>query len=217
MRPFLILLRHDLHLAVRAGGLLYAGVFFYLTAALLFVLAAGPDADFLARLGPPVIWVLALLASLLAVPELLQDDAQDGSLDLYLSGGIDPTLLALEKAVLHWLIAVLPVFLAAPLLCAAFGLEAAISLRLSLTLLIASPVFSLLAMMGATLLITARRSSVLIAVLILPLYAPLVIFALGALEPQAGSAGIKLLLALWAPACILPFLGGLALRQASED
>ena len=182
MRAFSALLRRDLRLAFSQGGSVGLVIGFFVIAATLFPLAAGPERAELARVAPAVIWIGALLATLLSLDRLFQADLEDGSLDLLLAGGEPASVVVLAKCLAHWLATGLPLVLVSPLLSLLLGLEPSGMLMLGLTLLLGTPTLSLIGAVGAGLTVGVRRAGILIAVLVLPLYVPVLIFGAGAVD-----------------------------------
>lgn len=182
MRAFSALLRRDLRLAFSQGGSVGLVIGFFVIAATLFPLAAGPERAELARVAPAVIWIGALLATLLSLDRLFQADLEDGSLDLLLAGGAPASVVVLAKCLAHWLATGLPLVLVSPLLSLLLGLEPSGMLMLGLTLLLGTPTLSLIGAVGAGLTVGVRRAGILIAVLVLPLYVPVLIFGAGAVD-----------------------------------
>lgn len=175
----LALVRRDLALAAGQGGTIGMTIGFFIVAASLFPLAAGPEPALLARAAPAVIWIGALLATLLGLDRLFQADLEDGSLDLLLLGGSPASLIVLAKCLAHWLATGLPLVLASPLLALLLGLDPAALGVLAASLLLGTPTLSLVGAVGAALTVGLRRAGVLIALLVLPLYVPVLIFGAG--------------------------------------
>lgn len=175
----LALVRRDLALAAGQGGTIGMTIGFFIVAASLFPLAAGPEPALLARAAPAVIWIGALLATLLSLDRLFQADLEDGSLDLLLLGGSPASLIVLAKCLAHWLATGLPLVLASPLLALLLGLDPAALGVLAASLLLGTPTLSLVGAVGAALTVGLRRAGVLIALLVLPLYVPVLIFGAG--------------------------------------
>jgi heme exporter protein B len=194
---------------------------FFVVVVALFPLGLGPTPALLARIAGGVLWVTALLAAMLSFDRLFQQDAEDGGLDLLALSGMPMALVALAKAVAHWLTTGLPTVLLAPLLALTLDLPAAAYPALIGGLLLGTPTVSLLGTVGAALVVGARRAGVLVALIVLPLTIPVLIFGVAAVE--AGGAGLPvrphlLLLAalLAATLPLAPLAAGAALRQAVE-
>ncbi|MFA5120825.1 heme exporter protein CcmB [Zavarzinia sp.] len=179
---FLAILRRDLRLAFAQGGSVGLVIGFFVIAATLFPLAAGPERQELARVAPAVIWIGALLATLLSLDRLFQADLEDGSLDLLMVGGQPGSVVVFAKCMAHWLSTGLPLVVASPLLGILLGLEPASIVMLAKTLALGTPTLSLIGAVGAGLTVGVRRAGILIAVLVLPLYVPVLIFGAGAVN-----------------------------------
>jgi heme exporter protein B len=170
----------DLRLAVRVGGGALMGVLFFLIVVTLVPFALGPDPNLLARIGPAVLWLGALLASLLALDRLLAADYEDGSLDLILSGQTPLELAIASKAAAHWLSTGLPLVVAAPLLGLFLNLDWRASAAVALTLLAGTPALTFIGLIGAALSVALRRGGLLLPILVLPLTVPVLIFGVAA-------------------------------------
>jgi heme exporter protein B len=221
MSAFIAVLRRDVLLALRRKAEVLTGVFFFVVVASLFPLAIGPDMAILRKVAPGVIWVGALLASMLSLGRLFESDHRDGTLEqLALSPAGLPWLVA-AKILAHWLTCGLPLVLLAPLLGLQFDLPADSLGVLMLTLLIGTPVLSLIGAIGAALTLGVRGGGVLLSLLVLPLFVPVLVFGAGAVESQIAGLGIEahvsILMALLLPAAALsPWACAVALRIALE-
>jgi heme exporter protein B len=218
------LFSRDVRLSWRAGGGALTGMLFFLAVVAIIPFGVGPDLALLARLGPALLWIGALLASLLGLDRLFQADREDGSLDLLLMGGSTYFLpvTVLIKCLAHWTASVLPLVVAAPL----FGLflnmaPLAIAATL-LTLLVGSPAITFIGAAGAAVAVALPRGGLLISVLVLPMAIPVLIFGVAAsyaasaepdpfLPPFLILAALTLFLAVLGPAA-----AALALRQAAD-
>jgi heme exporter protein B len=174
------LLLRDLRLAVRVGGGAWIGVLFFLIVVTLIPFALGPELALLRRIGPAILWLGALLSSLLALDRLFAADQEDGSLDLILMGPAPLELAIATKALAHWLTTGLPLVIAAPVLGLLLDIESRSMGAVALTLLAGTPALTLLGLVGAALAVTLRRGGLLVAVLILPLTIPVLIFGVAA-------------------------------------
>jgi heme exporter protein B len=174
------LLVRDMRLAVRVGGGALIGVLFFLLVVAIIPFAIGPDLALLARIGPAILWLGALLASLLGLDRLIASDQEDGSLDLILSarGPLELTMAA--KALAHWLTTGLPLVLATPLLGLLLNLDPFATGAVALTLAAGTPALTFIGLIGAALTVALRRGGLLLAVLILPLTIPILIFGVAA-------------------------------------
>jgi heme exporter protein B len=180
MSPLAALFVRDIRLAVRVGGGGGIGVLFFLTVVVLMPFAIGPDLALLSRIGPAILWLGALLASLLALDRLFTTDYEDGSLDLILMGGAPLELAVAAKALAHWLTTGLPLVIAVPLLGLFMNLDAGASAAVALTLLAGTPALTFIGVIGAALSVALRRGGLLLAVLVLPLTVPVLIFGVSA-------------------------------------
>ena len=170
----------DIRLAVRVGGGAGIGVLFFLIVVVLTPFAIGPDLALLARIGPAILWLGALLASLLTLERLLAADQEDGSLDLILMAETPLELALAAKAAAHWLTTGLPLVVATPLLGLFMNLDASASAAVALTLLAGTPALTFIGLVGAALTVALRRGGLLLAVLVLPLTVPVLIFGVAA-------------------------------------
>ena len=180
MTALLALLVRDMRLAIRVGGGAPVGVLFFLIVVTLTPFAIGPDLALLARIGPAILWLGALLASLLALDRLVAADLEDGSLDLILTAGVPLELAVAVKAVAHWLTTGLPLVMAAPLLGLLLNLDPAATGAVALTLLAGTPALTFIGLIGAAVTVTLRRGGLLLAILVLPLTIPVLIFGVAA-------------------------------------
>ena len=221
MAALLAVLRRDLKLAARRSGDTALGLAFFVLALSLFPLGVGASAEVLARIGAGVIWVLALLAVLLGLERLWQADYEDGSLELMLLAPISLELLAVAKCAAHWLTSGLLLALASPALAVLMGLPAEALWALPLALLLGTPTLTLLGAVGAALLLGSRRGSMLAALLVLPLYIPVLIFGVSAVDGYvlglSGRPQLMILAAmLLAALALAPFAIAAALRLSAE-
>jgi heme exporter protein B len=170
----------DLKLAIRVGGGALIGVLFFLLVVTLVPFAIGPDLALLARIGPAILWLGALLASLLTLDRLLVIDQEDGSLDLILTAPVALELAVAAKAIVHWLTTGLPLVIAAPLLGLLLNLDPKATGAVALTLLAGTPALTFIGLIGAAITVALRRGGLLLAVLVLPLAIPVLIFGVAA-------------------------------------
>ena len=214
-------MRRDLQLAFRRKSEWLGAVFFLVVVAALFPLAIGPEPATLRLIGPGVLWVAALLSSMLSLSRLFDADHQDGSLEQLALSAAPLTWLVAAKLCAHWLVAGLPLVLLSPLLGVQFGLASEALGMLALTLLIGTPVLSLLGAIGAALTLGVRGGGVLQSLLLLPLYVPVLVFGTGAVDAQMRGLGaeahVSVLLALLCGSAALgPWACAAALRLALE-
>lgn len=179
------LLQRELLLAWRTRGEVAQPLVFFVMVASLFPLGIGADTQLLTRIAPGVVWVCGLLATLLSLLRIFASDAADGTLEQLLLSPYPLPALAAAKIAAHWLTTGLPLTLAAPLIGLQFALSTDAILLLMATLLIGTPLLSMLGAIAAALTLGTRGQSLLIAVLVLPLYIPVLIFGAGAVEAMA--------------------------------
>jgi heme exporter protein B len=215
------LIRRDLRLAWRAGGGALIGVLFFLTVVVLMPFAVGPELALLQRLGPAILWLGALLSSLLTLDRLFTADHDDGSLDLIVMSRQALELSCLGKAIAHWLASSLPLIVATPVLGLLLNLDATTTFAVALTLLLGTPALTLTGMIGASLAVTLRRGGLLLAVLVLPLSIPVLIFGVAAsnaiVAGTAYGAPLSILAALSLIGLVIgPVAAAAALRQGLD-
>jgi heme exporter protein B len=221
MRAVAAVVRRDLQLALRQGVDSLAAVLFFVLAVILFPFGVGPEPNILARIAAGVIWVAALLASMLALERLFQTDYEDGSLEVLALAPLPLEALVVAKVAAHWLTTGLPLLLAAPVLAVLFNMADEGFLVLIVALALGTPSLSLVGAIGAALILGARRGGVLLSLVLLPLYIPVLIFGVAAVDAAASglSARPHLLLLgafLLAATALAPIAAGAALRQALE-
>jgi heme exporter protein B len=180
MTALLALFRRDIRIALRIGGGALMGVLFFLTVVTLIPFAVGPDLALLQRIGPAILWIGALLASLLTLERLFAADFDDGSLDLLLMGETPLELAVAVKALAHWLTTGLPLVVAAPVLGLFLNLEPAAIGAVAATLLAGTPALTFIGAIGAALAVALRRGGLLLPILVLPLTVPVLIFGVAA-------------------------------------
>jgi heme exporter protein B len=211
-----------LRLALRAGGGAATGLIFFFAVVTVVPFGVGPDLNLLARIGPAMLWIGALLASLLGLDRLFGADREDGSLDLVLVSGQPVALYVLGRALGHWLTTALPVVLAAPVLGLLLNIAPPAMAAVTLTLLVGSPALVLIGTVGAALTAGLPRGGLLIAVLVLPLTVPVLIFGIAATagaisDPEPFLSPLLLLAAATlAAAALAPPAAAAALRLAAE-
>ena len=221
MSGFMSILRRDLHLASRQGMDNMMVVMFFVLAVVLFPFGVGPEPNILARIAAGVIWVAALLASMLSLERLFQSDYEDGSLELLSLSPIALEVVVLAKITAHWLTTGLPLIVAAPLLAVLLNMDTEGFPMLILALVLGTPSLSLIGAVGAALILGSRRGGVLLALLILPLYIPVLIFGVSAVDAVIGGfeAKAQLLILgafLMAALPLCPWAAATGLRQAIE-
>ena len=220
-RAFSAVLMRDLKLAVRRKSEVLTAVFFFVVVAALFPLGIGPERTTLRLVAPGVLWVGALLSSMLALQRLFENDFRDGTLEQMALSPAPMALLIGAKLLAHWLVAGVPLVLLAPVLGLQFDLSADALFTLTLALLIGTPVLSLVGGIGAALTLGVRGGGVLLSLLVLPLFVPVLVFGAGAVEAQASGLGVEahfsILMAMLLPAVFFsPLACSSALRIALE-
>jgi heme exporter protein B len=213
--------QRDLLLAFRRRSDVLITVFFFIIVISLFPLGVGPEAETLRVIAPGIVWVAALLASMLALGRLFSLDYADGSLEQLLLLPESLVLVVIGKLIAHWLVAGLPLVLIAPVMALQFGLSGDAIAVLFYSLLIGTPVLSLVGAIGAALTLGVRGGGVLISLLVLPLYIPVLIFGAGAVSAEVsglgGEAHLLLLGGVLAAALALaPWASAAALRISLE-
>ena len=185
------MLVRDLTLAMRRKADVLTTLFFFLIVVSLFPLGVGPEMETLRQIGPGVIWVAALLASMLSLGRLFSDDYEDGTLEQILLEPHPLSVLVLCKVLAHWLLSGLPLVIFSPVLGMQLGLEGEAIVLLMITLTLGTPALSLIGAVGAALTLGLRGGGVLISLLVLPLYIPILIFGAGAVESQNAGLGAE--------------------------
>ena len=179
-RTFLVILRRDITLAMRRRTDVLTTLFFFVIVASLFPLGVGSEKTMLRFLGPGVVWVAALLASMLALERLFASDHADGTLEQMMLTPQPLSVLVLGKVCAHWLLTGLPLVLIAPLIGLQYHLEGMTLVVMMLALLIGTPVLSLIGAIGAALTLGLRGGGILLSLLVLPLYIPVLVYGSGA-------------------------------------
>jgi heme exporter protein B len=221
VNPVLAALRRDLLLAMRRKSEVLTAIFFFVVVTSLFPLGIGPEPALLRKIAPGVLWVAALLATMLGLQRMFAADHADGTLEQMALSPQPFALVVAGKNIAHWLVSGLPLVLIAPVLGLQFDLDAGSLAVLTLGLLIGTPVLSLVGAVGAALTLGVRGGGALLSLLVLPLYVPTLIFGAGAVQAHqsgVGAAGhLSLLAALLALALFFaPWATTTALRIALE-
>jgi heme exporter protein B len=212
----------ELRLAARVGGGALTGLLFFLAVVTIVPFAVGPDLKLLARIGPAILWIGALLASLLGLDRLFQADREDGSLELLLMSEHPAALIVFVKCLAHWTATGLPLVLATPVFGVFMNMEPVGTLAVMATLAAGTPAITFIGAMGAAVTVTLARGGLLIAILILPLVIPLLVFgvsaAYGAVEdPAPFWPPFLLMCAITLMFSVLgPLAAGYALRHAAD-
>ncbi|RLA15511.1 MAG: heme exporter protein CcmB [Gammaproteobacteria bacterium] len=218
-QAFIYLLRRDLTLAVRNRAEFANPILFFVLVITLFPLAIGAVPELLARIAPGIIWVAALLAAMLSLDSIFRSDFDDGSLEQLLMSAHPMPVLVLAKVCAHWLVTGVPLLLISPVLAEMLGMPAAAQGTLFLTILIGTPILSLVGAIGVALTVGLPKGGIILSLLVLPLYVPVLIFASSAIEAAAGgldvSAQIYMLLAfLFVSISLSPLATAAALRMS---
>ncbi|HEV2335580.1 MAG TPA: heme exporter protein CcmB [Stellaceae bacterium] len=221
MTPLLGLFWCDLRLSLRQGGDIGLVLGFFVLAVLLFPFGVGPELELLGRIGAGIIWVAALLASVLSLERLFAVDHADGGLDLLALSPAPLELVVIAKGTAHWVTTGLPLSLVSPVLAVFVDLDPRAIPVLTLGLLIGTPALSLLGAIAAALTLGARRPGILATLLLLPLYLPVLIFGTGAVEAVLSAEGARAHLLLLgaitvAALPLAPIATAAALRQALD-
>ena len=211
----------DLLLAVRRPADVYTAVAFFIITVSLFPLSMSPEPQLLRTIAPGVIWVAALLASMLALPRMFASDHADGTLEQMLLSSTPLGALVVAKVLAHWLVSGLPLVIVSPVLAIQYDLPAEALGVLVLSLLVGTPVMSFIGAIGAALTLGLRAAGVLLSILVLPLYVPVLILGTGAVDAVAAGLGAQahflLMGALLIGAAVLaPWATAAALRVSSE-
>jgi heme exporter protein B len=222
MSALVALFMRDIRIALRAGGGASIAVLFFLIVVTLAPFAVGPDLPLLKRIGPAMLWIGALLASLLALDRLLASDRDDGSLDLLVMSPMPLEFTVAVKALAHWLTTGLPLAIATPLFALFLNVDSQAALAVALTLLAGTPALTFLGLIGAAATVTLRRGGLLLSVLVLPLAIPVLIFGVAASNaaitgPLDFGTPFIILCALSLISFVIgPFAAAMALRHGQE-
>ncbi|MBB68272.1 heme exporter protein CcmB [Alteromonas stellipolaris] len=205
MNPLLLgIFKRDMQIAFQQKAELVQPLMFLLMVVTLFPLGVSPSPETLQRIGPGVIWIAAILSSLLGMERLFRDDFIDGSLEQYTLSGMSLPAVATVKVLAHWLVSFVPLLILSPLLAMFLNLSTDMFIALMLTLLIGTPLLSLIGAIAVGLTVGLARGGLLLALLLIPVFIPLLIFATSAVDsaalqlpyhPQLAIIGAMLLLA----------------------
>ncbi|WP_349956508.1 heme exporter protein CcmB [Rhizobium sp. ZPR3] len=216
------LLLRDLRLSVRAGGGALIGILFFLTVVAVIPFGVGPDLKLLSRIGPAIVWIGALLASLLGLDRLFQAERDDGSLDLLVMQETPLVLTVFIKCTAHWVATGLPLVIASPLLGLFMNMNETAIGATALTLLVGSPAITFIGAVGAAVAVALPRGGLLVSILVLPLTIPVLIFGVSATYaavegPQPFLPPFLILIALTLFFAVLgPAAAALALRNTTD-
>jgi heme exporter protein B len=212
----------DLKLSVRAGGGALIGVLFFMTVVAVIPFGVGPDLNLLARIGPAIVWIGALLAALLGLDRLFQAEREDGSLDLILMHENPLVLTVFVKCLAHWVATVLPLVIASPLLGLFMNMDEVAIGAVVLTLFVGSPAITFIGAVGAAVAVALPRGGLLVSILILPLAIPTLIFGVSASyaavqDPAPFLPPLMILTAITLFSAVVgPFFAALALRNVMD-
>lgn len=205
MNPLLLgIFKRDMQIAFQQKAELVQPLMFLVMVVTLFPLGVSPSPETLQRIGPGVIWIAAILSSLLGMERLFRDDFIDGSLEQYTLSGMSLSAVATVKVLAHWLVSFVPLLILSPLLAMFLNLSTDMFIALMLTLLIGTPLLSLIGAIAVGLTVGLARGGLLLALLLIPVFIPLLIFATSAVDsaalqlpyhPQLAIIGAMLLLA----------------------
>lgn len=218
---FISILHRELKIAFRKGAEIVNPLWFFLIVVTLFPLSIGPEPQLLSRIAPGVVWVAALLSSLLSLERLLRDDFLDGSLEQLMLLPIPLPITILAKVCAHWLLTGLPLLILSPLVALLLSFDFSIWCAVALTLLLGTPTLSFIGAIGVSLTVGLRKGGVLLSLLVLPLYIPVLIFATSAIDAASMLLPIGGYLAilgaiLAGTATLAPFAAAAALRVSVQ-
>ncbi|HMB09331.1 heme exporter protein CcmB [Saliniramus sp.] len=185
-RAFFALLARDLRLAARIGGSGVMGLVFFLMILTLVPFALGPDLNLLARIGPAILWIAAVLSTLIGLDRLFQADEEDGSLDLITASPLPMPATVLAKVAAHWLTTGAPLALVSPVFGLLVALDGIGMLAVAATLFVGTPALTFIGAVGAALTATIRRGGLILSILVLPLMIPTLIFGVSAANAARG-------------------------------
>jgi heme exporter protein B len=209
-------------IARRIGGGASVGAVFFLILVTIMPFALGPDLNLLARIGPAILWIAALLATLLGLDRLFQGDSDDGSLDVLVNASLPLELVVLVKCAAHWAASALPLVIVSPLFGLMLAMEAKPLALVALSLAAGTPALTMLGAIGAALTVSLRRGGLLMAVLVLPLAIPVLIFGVSAASAASGGYApfltpfLMLCAISLAAIALAPFAAAAALRHVRE-
>jgi heme exporter protein B len=222
LNAFFTIIKHEMLITLRSAHAWLTPLLFFGMVVCLFPLTLGPDTDVLKKIAPGIVWVAAVLATLLSIENIFRADAEAGYLDLLLLSPQPLAFLMLAKIISHWLVYGLPLVMLSPLLGMVLQLTPAASLTLFYSLLIGTPVLSMMGAIGAALTVNIRQQSLLLPILILPLYIPVLIFGTNAVMaadnylPVSGDLALMAALSL-ASMAFAPLFTSLALRTGANQ
>jgi heme exporter protein B len=221
LTTFILIVRRELLLAYRRQSEVLNPLWFFVLIITLFPLALGPEPGILSRIAPGIVWVAALLATLLSLERMFRDDFIDGSLEQMLVAPVPLFMVVIAKVIAHWVLTGFPLLIISPLLAVLLSMEWNTWIALVFTLLIGTPTLSFIGAIGVALTVGLRKGSVILSLLVLPLYVPVLIFATAAIEAASLGASYNGQLAILAALLtgsitLTPLLIGLSLRVSVE-
>ncbi len=221
MSPYFAVIKRDLLLSYRQGADLVMVLAFFLIASALFPLAVGPDPVILGRIASGIIWVLALLSVMLSLDRIFHNDYDDGALEQMEISPQSFYLIILAKIIAHWITTGIPLIILSPIIAIMLNLDNDAFITMILSLAIGTPILSLIGAIGAALSLGARRAGLLVAMLVLPLYIQILIFAISAIDASINNFPVRphllFLAAILAAALPLaPLAAAASIRQAFE-
>ncbi len=221
MKAFMAIIVRDIRLTLRSGGSTITLLAFFLSVGVIIPIAIGPDKETLARLAPAIIWIAALLSTLLGLDRLFITDHEDGTNASLHHASISLEAISFAKLIVHWLVSALPLIVATPFMAIMLIMDMPTLLRTIAALMLGTPALVALGAFGASIAVTLKRGGVLAPILIMPLAVPVLIFGVSAISPAPGSgtseAAFMFLGALSLLAfAFTPFAIALALRAAHE-
>jgi heme exporter protein B len=187
LQLFFAVCKKDLQLAFRQRAEIVNPLLFFLIVITLFPLAIGPEPGLLARMAPGIIWVAALLSTMLGLDKIFRDDFHDGSLEQLIASSYPLPLTVLAKVCAHWVITGLPLVLMTPLFALLLNLDSQSLVATVFTLLLGTPLLSFIGAIGAGLTVGLQKGGILMSLLVLPLYIPVLIFATSAIDTSSMS------------------------------
>jgi heme exporter protein B len=221
LETLLWIIRRDLTIAMRRRADVFTTLIFFAIVVSLFPLGIGPEPNTLRLIAPGIVWVGALLASMLALEQIFSADHRDGTLEQMLLTPQPVALLVAGKVLAHWLVSGVPLVLMAPVLGLQFDLSWDALQTLIVSLLLGTPTLSLIGAIGAALTLGLRSGGVLLALLVLPLYIPVLIFGAGAVEATVSGLGgqshLSMLAAILVASLVLTPLATAAALRVAED
>jgi len=221
LEPLYWIIRRDLTIAMRRRSDIFTTLVFFVIVVSLFPLGIGPEPETLRLIAPGIVWVGALLASMLALEQIFSADHRDGTLEQMLLTPQPVALLVTGKVIAHWLVSGIPLVLISPLLGLQYNLSWEALQTLIVSLLLGTPALSLIGAIGAALTLGLRSGGVLLALLVLPLYIPVLIFGAGAVEATASGLGgqshLSMLAAILVASLALAPLATAAALRVAED